>query len=88
MAWKPAMAASRMQQVEAERHVGDEPGEPVVDEHEDDHARSAASDGEMPWRIESAPSDGPTVRSSSTCTGAGSGARPQHDGEVGAPPRW
>ncbi len=26
----------------------------------------------MPWRIESAPSEGPTVRSSSTWTGAGS----------------
>ena len=26
----------------------------------------------MPWRMESAPSDGPTVRSSRICTGAGS----------------
>ena len=34
-------------------------------------ARAAAALETMPLRMESAPSDGPTVRSSSTCTGAG-----------------
>ena len=36
----------------------------------------------MPWRMESAPSDGPTVRSSRICTGAGRAPGPQHDGQV------
>ena len=32
-----AMKAKQDQEVQAERHVRDEPGEPVVDEHEDEH---------------------------------------------------
>jgi hypothetical protein len=57
-------------------------------------ARAAAAVETRPLRIESAPSEGPTVRSSSTCTGAGRAparstmARSVASAEVNPPVIW
>ena len=71
VAWNQAIAARRMRRLSTRATSAIDAGQPVVDHHEQEHGGGAGERSRStPLRIESAPSEGPTVRSSRTCTGA------------------